>query len=103
MGFRIRRGEASGDRDVGSRFAGWGLEPRTWSTPPGHSFDWHDHPHHKILFCVGGGITFHGRDVDDIELRPGDRLDIEPHTQHAATTGPGGTECTETFAPEGPP
>ena len=103
MAFRVRRGDASGGSDLGSRFAEWGLEPRTWSTPPGHTFGWHDHPFHKVLFCVRGSITFLGGESDDIELRPGDRLDIDPQTRHAATTGPEGVECTEAFAPGGPP
>jgi quercetin dioxygenase-like cupin family protein len=104
VGFRVRRDDAPGGRDVGSRLAGWGLEPRSWNTHPGDTFGWHDHPQHKILYCVRGSITFHGRNVHDMELRPGDRLDIEARTQHAATVGPEGVECTEAFAaapPEG--
>lgn len=98
VGFQVRRDDAPGGHDVASRFTAWGLEPRSWSSPPGDTFDWHDHPRHKILFCVRGSITFHGREGEDIELRPGDRLDIEARTQHAATIGPEGVECTEAFA-----
>jgi hypothetical protein len=32
---------------------------------------------------------------EDVELRTGDRLDIEPGTEHAATVGPGGVRCVE--------
>jgi hypothetical protein len=59
-----------------------------------------------VLFCVRGSITFHGRDGVDLALLPGDRLDIEPNTEHSATIGPDGVECTEAFAdraPEGSP
>jgi hypothetical protein len=31
----------------------------------------------------------------DVELRAGDRLDLEPGTGHAATVGPDGCECLE--------
>jgi mannose-6-phosphate isomerase-like protein (cupin superfamily) len=42
--------------------------------------------------------VFHLRDRD-VELRPGDRLDIEPGTEHAAAVGPQGVTCVE--APRG--
>ncbi len=45
-------------------------EPRWWSN----------------LFHLGDG---------DVELSPGDRLDIEPETEHAATVGPQGVTCVE--------
>jgi hypothetical protein len=32
---------------------------------------------------------------EDVELRPGDRLDIEPGTTHGATVGPHGVTCAE--------
>ena len=41
-----------------------------------------------------GSIVFH-IDDDDVELRVGDRLDLEPGTEHAATVGPDGVECVE--------
>ncbi len=71
-----------------------GLEPRRWSNAPGDTYGWHDHPYHKVLFCSEGSIVFHTRD-GDVELRPGDRLDIEPGTEHAATVGPEGVSCVE--------
>jgi quercetin dioxygenase-like cupin family protein len=47
-----------------------------------------------VLYCVSGSIVFH-TDDGDLELHPGDRLDIEPGTAHAATVGPEGVECME--------
>jgi quercetin dioxygenase-like cupin family protein len=47
-----------------------------------------------VLFCLDGSITFHTRD-GDVELRTGDRLDIGPGTEHAATVGPSGVSCVE--------
>lgn len=35
----------------------------------------------------------------DITLRPGDRLDVPPGTEHAATVGPEGVECVEASMP----
>jgi quercetin dioxygenase-like cupin family protein len=43
---------------------------------------------------VEGSIVFHTRD-GDFELEAGDRLDVEPNTQHAATVGPSGCTCVE--------
>ncbi|MCI0637068.1 MAG: hypothetical protein L0206_24595 [Actinobacteria bacterium] len=47
-----------------------------------------------MLFCLEGSITFH-LDEGDIELRAGDRLDLEPGTEHSATAGPHGCSCVE--------
>jgi hypothetical protein len=68
--------------------------PRSWSNGPGDRYGAHDHPYHKVLFCLAGSIVFHVEDVD-AELRSGDRLDLEPGTTHAATVGPEGCTCVE--------
>jgi mannose-6-phosphate isomerase-like protein (cupin superfamily) len=36
---------------------------------------------------------------EDVELRAGDRLDIEPGTPHAATVGGAGVTCVEAYRP----
>jgi quercetin dioxygenase-like cupin family protein len=94
VGFRVRRNDAGGAGEIQARFAEEGLRPRGWGNGPGDRYGWHDHPYHKVLYCLSGGITFHGRD-QDVELGPGDRLDIDPGTEHAATVGPSGVECAE--------
>lgn len=68
--------------------------PRRWSNGPGDVYGRHDHPYHKVLFCLDGSITFHVDD-GDVTLGPGDRLDLTPGTAHAATVGPGGCSCVE--------
>ena len=78
-------------RRVGEETGG---EARWWSNGPGDTYDWHDHPYHKVLFCSKGSVVFHTRD-GDMELGPGDRLDIEPGTEHAATVGGEGVTCVE--------
>jgi mannose-6-phosphate isomerase-like protein (cupin superfamily) len=80
--------------DLDRLFREEGLSPRWWSNGPGDTYDWHDHPYHKVLYCSEGGIVFHLRD-GDVEMGPGDRLDIEPGTEHAATVGPSGVTCVE--------
>jgi quercetin dioxygenase-like cupin family protein len=75
-------------------FAAEGLEPSTWSNGPDFSYDEHDHPYHKVLYCVSGSITFHTPD-GDVAMLPGDRLDLPPGTRHAATVGPNGVTCME--------
>lgn len=71
-----------------------GAPPRWWSNAPGERYGWHDHPYHKVLFCSEGSIVFHLRD-GDVGLGPGDRLDIEPRTEHSATVGTEGVTCVE--------
>jgi hypothetical protein len=95
-----RRGLPPSRDDLEGRLSGPGFGPlRWWSNGPGDTYGWHDHPYHKVLFCSEGSIVFHTGD-GDVELRPGDRLDIEPGTQHAATVGPDGVSCVE--APRSP-
>jgi quercetin dioxygenase-like cupin family protein len=84
---------AVGER-VAARFAAEGLDPTVWSNGPGARYPVHSHPYHKVLFCVAGGITFH-LGGEDVVLRPGDRLDLPPGTDHGATVGPAGVTCWE--------
>ena len=72
-----------------------GLTPRRWSNAPGDTYGWHRHDYHKVLYCVAGSIVFHTGDTGDLELHPGDRLDLDPGTDHAATVGGEGVECVE--------
>jgi quercetin dioxygenase-like cupin family protein len=72
--------------------------PRWWSNGPGDRYGWHLHPYHKVLFCAEGSIVFHLRDRD-VALSSGDRLDIEPGTEHAATVGSEGVTCVEAALP----
>ena len=65
--------------DIQAKFAEEGLSP---------------HGYHKVLYCVSGSIVFHTNE-GDFPLEPGDRLDVEPGTEHAATVGPGGVQCME--------
>jgi mannose-6-phosphate isomerase-like protein (cupin superfamily) len=68
--------------------------PRPWANGPGDTYGRHAHGYRKVLFCLEGSITFH-LDDGDVELAPGDRLDLEPGTEHAATVGPDGCSCIE--------
>lgn len=68
--------------------------PRSWGNGAGDTYGWHNHGYHKVLFCLSGSIVFHTRD-GDVDLSAGDRLDLEPATEHAATVGPAGCECVE--------
>lgn len=79
-------------------FSEEGLSPETWSNRPGYVYGEHKHPYHKVLFCIEGSITFHTPE-EDIELSPGDRLDLPPGTPHSATVGGLGVTCME--APRG--
>jgi hypothetical protein len=69
-------------------------DPRSWSNGPGETYGRHAHAYHKVLFCLEGSITFH-MDEADVTLEAGDRLDLEPGTEHGATVGPAGCSCIE--------
>jgi quercetin dioxygenase-like cupin family protein len=96
MAARMQKGDAAGASaaDIEDRFRDQGLSPRTWGNSPGDTYEWHEHGYHKELYCVEGSIVFHTSD-GDFELEAGDRLDVEPGTQHAATVGSSGCRCVE--------
>lgn len=52
-----------------------------------------------MLDCVAGSIVFHV-EGDNHLLSSGDRLDIEPGTEHAASVGPQGVQCGEVAVEE---
>ena len=84
--------------EIEARFRDEGLDPHSWGNAPGDTYGWHEHPYHKVLYCLSGSIDFHARE-GDFSLGAGDRLDIEPGTQHAATVGPDGVQCMEAPRP----
>src|SRR3712207_2262660 len=94
MGTTFVPQDAPGGEGIRERFTREGLSPHAWSNAPGDRYGSHAHPYHKVLYCVRGGITFH-TPRGDVTLAPGDRLEIEPGTDHAATVGPDGVECME--------
>ncbi len=96
MAAHLRRqdGRAPSEAEIAAAMRTEGLDPQWWRNGPGEKYGWHEHGYHKVLYCVSGGIVFHTSD-GDLELRPGDRLDVEPGTEHAATVGPSGVECLE--------
>ena len=86
----------NGRAEAESRFRDEGCSaPMSWGNAPGDTYGRHAHDYHKVLFCQEGSITFHIREGGDVELHAGDRLDIEPGTEHAATVGPRGVSCVE--------
>jgi len=74
-----------------------GLRPYSWGNGPGDCYGWHTHSYTKVLYCMMGSIVFHTRD-GDFPLEPGDRLEIDPGTEHAATVGDAGVLCLEAAA-----
>jgi mannose-6-phosphate isomerase-like protein (cupin superfamily) len=95
----VKTAGAVDGRDAAVRtFAGEGASaPRFWGNGAGDRYGRHDHGYHKVLFCLRGSIVFH-TDGGDVELRAGDRLDLDPGTAHSATVGPDGCECVEASA-----
>ena len=87
-------GEAPAREGIQAKFAEEGLSPHGWANGPNYEYERHSHGYHKVLYCVSGSIVFH-TDDGDFFLKPGDRLDVEPGTDHAATVGPDGVECME--------
>jgi mannose-6-phosphate isomerase-like protein (cupin superfamily) len=96
MGARTTRGDADRSAALDSIAANGAGAPREWSSGPGDTFAWHEHPDSKVLFCLAGAIVFHTRDGDTV-LDAGDRLDLDANTPHAATVGTTGCTCIEAW------
>jgi len=98
MGARVtpNRGAPPSREELSVRFAGEGLRPRWWGNAAGDVYGSHAHEHPKVLYCLEGSITFH-TDEGDLELQPGDRLDLDAGTPHAATVGSNGVTCVEAY------
>lgn len=91
--------DGAADRDhIASLLRAAGGEPRWWSNGPDEVYAPHEHEYHKVLFCVAGSIVFLVDD-DQLFLTPGDRLDIEHATPHAAVVGGEGVTCGEVAVP----
>lgn len=89
------RGEFQ-EADVDAAFAAERLSPSRWSNGPGDTYASHSHTYHKVLYCLCGSIVFRLTDIgEEIELAPGDRLDLPPGTAHSAIVGPQGVACAE--------
>jgi len=96
VGARVTPGSATRAEAL-ETFAAEGCSaPRSWGNGPADAYGWHEHAEPKVLFCLEGSIVFH-TDEGDLELAPGDRLDLPPGTRHAATVGPHGCECVEAW------
>src|SRR5690606_32924229 len=67
------------------------LEPHWWSNGSGERYAGHSHDYHKVLYCQAGSVTFQlPASGDELELRPGDRLDLPASWVHSAVVGPEG-------------
>ena len=75
-------------------FRAEGLQPHTWSNEPGFEYGEHEHEYHKVLYCTAGSITFY-TPSGEVDLKPGERLDLPPGTPHSAIVGPAGVTCME--------
>jgi quercetin dioxygenase-like cupin family protein len=73
-----------------------GLAPYRWSNSPHDVYAPHSHTFHKVLYCLRGSIRFvMPREDQSVELRAGDRLDLESGTEHSAFVGADGVVCLE--------
>ena len=75
------------------------MSPSRWQNGAGDRYGWHRHPYEKVLYCAAASIALRTREAD-MELLPGDRVEIDVGTEHAADVGPEGVACIE--APRSP-
>jgi quercetin dioxygenase-like cupin family protein len=98
-GGAVKTEGAAGAADAEATFRAEGCSASSaWANGPGDRYGRHEHPYHKVLFCLSGSIVFH-TDDGDLALTAGDRLDLAPGTPHGATVGPQGCACVEARRP----
>src|SRR5690606_12022942 len=95
----VTRGAASSTaemHEVVTLMRAEGLAPYRWENDPYATYAPHRHSYHKVLYCLRGGLRFVlDAENQSIELRAGDRLDLEPDTDHSAYVGSDGVVCLE--------
>jgi len=84
----------TGNHELEEALRGEGLDPFTWAQDGPYFYEPHDHDYISVLVCAKGSIVFHV-EGEDIELRPGDRLDLPAGVVHAATVPDEGVEVVE--------
>jgi quercetin dioxygenase-like cupin family protein len=82
--------------ELRQRYQREGLQPYTWSNGPGYRYVAHSHDYDKVLYVVRGSITWILPDLgEEIETRPGDRINLPRGVRHAAQVGSQGVTCME--------
>ena len=72
------------------------LRPYQWSNGPGDVYAPHRHTYDKVIYVLSGSITFGLVDSHtELQLGPGDRLDLPAGITHDARVGPDGVVCLE--------
>lgn len=73
-----------------------GLAPYAWSNGPFDRYAAHSHEYNKVIYAVSGSIVFGlPNEGTEVELKPGDRLDLPSGTVHDAVVGAEGVTCLE--------
>lgn len=70
------------------------IDAERWTADPDETFDLHEHPLDKRLWCAEGAIDFI-IDGKRVSLQPGDALELPAHTAHQAVASFSGCVCYE--------
>ena len=87
-------GAPPGESALAARRRAESLDPHRWGNSPRDTYRWHEHHDEKAQYYVDGHLVCHTASAD-IELGPGDRLVLPPHTPHAATAGADGARSSK--------
>ncbi len=72
------------------------LRPYAWSNGPGDEYPPHSHSYNKVIYVAAGSIVWELLTTgEQIEMHPGDRLELPHDVVHAAHVGPQGVTCLE--------
>ncbi len=60
----------------------------TWCDSPGTFYDWHTHTYDEVRWVYEGSVII-GHEGGQVELKPGDKMEIKAGTRHWAKTETG--------------
>ena len=87
---------------IEARLRAQGLDPKTWSSPPGQRVAEGSNDYDKVVVVVEGSMTFglSGYGVGFV-LAPGERMDMPAKMPHDALAGANGVTYMEAHLPAG--
>lgn len=99
MTLRTERWDADappGREDLEGLLESEGVPYYSWSNSAGYRYSPHSHSYEKILYVVEGSIIFTLPETgEELELFPGDRMELPAGVSHGALVGPEGVVCLE--------
>ena len=88
MRVKLSKTEITDRKKAEEILKGEGYSTYLWSDPAGTYYPTHTHPDYEVRWVLDGEVVI-GAEGKEYLLKPGDRIELEPHTPHWAKTQKG--------------